>query len=324
MADNNNININSSKPSEFDFNIHVQGIETDNPNTDTKVRFVICNTELNMDLAFPCIPADQADSTLWKVKFPQFDKLLKQSSYQFHVEVVVDGYYFEPAEGTLIFVGSPKIDINKTSKVKESVVEIKQESTPVQEQVIESPPTEKDTRSVVQETEVVNEKPVDDIVKEIVSEKTSKDKAVQDILSSLVHEQVAQSSGTASSSTVPTNKLLVPEFKPEDTTKNIPNKESDELEDDPSKTLGKVMPTVKETVVPVIPKAQTEPATEFNPESIAKNLVEKHIRVSIPTTKGSLFNRGKDGKTIVKGFESEEVKAAQKQKADKVKNLLKS
>lgn len=317
MTDNNNININSSKPSEFDFNIHVQGISTDDPRTDTTVRFVIYNTELNMDLAFPCTSADDSDSTLWKVKFPQFDKLLKQSSYQFRVEVIVDGYYFEPANGTLIFVGSPTIEMSKTSPVKEQVSITNNVELPIKKVEIDTP-------------KIKIPDVVDPIIEKVlidnptISAPTSKDKAVLDVLSEFVKEQAVQNSDVITPATTATNRLLMPEFKPEDTTMvNIEDKKvSDELEDDPTKLSGKVMPTKKKAGVSTSEVITT--ITNFDPTQIAKTLVKEHIKVSIPTTKGSLFTRGSDGKPIVLGLESEETKAILKKNANIVKTALKS
>lgn len=96
----NLISISNVKENILQFGINITGIETD----DIIVRFVIEANE--MELAFDSQRTNEENQ--WAVKIPALS-ILETTSYPFHIDVVVDGYYFEPMQGSISVVGSHEI-----------------------------------------------------------------------------------------------------------------------------------------------------------------------------------------------------------------------
>lgn len=100
------IKINPTKPCELEFDVTIQGLED---TTKPVVRFVLSSSE-GFDCSFPCQPSDDSK---WVAKMPPMHHL-KDNSVPFRVEVIVDGYYFEPAQGTAYLVTDPSVKFQPT------------------------------------------------------------------------------------------------------------------------------------------------------------------------------------------------------------------
>lgn len=143
------ISINPSKSSTFEFDVSVQGVAQDNP---PSVRFIIEDVFEGCDVSINC---SKVRGSKWAVDLPS-DLKLTEDSYKFRLEVVVNEYYFEPAEGTIEIVKEP--DVQFTEDVKPVVttsfgsvevleeqdapVELLEEPETVEESVEDAPPVE--------------------------------------------------------------------------------------------------------------------------------------------------------------------------------------
>lgn len=109
------IRINNTKYSELDFDVNIQGISVDKPENAAQVRFVITNVH-GGDLSFAC--SKRADNAYkWEVKIPPLPMLnAEQNAHAFRVEVIIDGYYFEPACGNLILLKNPDVHISSNTE----------------------------------------------------------------------------------------------------------------------------------------------------------------------------------------------------------------
>lgn len=125
------LKINPASNAELEFDVMVQGIDDKTP---PEVRFVV-ETE-QYDRMFKCTRVAE-EKHKWCAKLPAM-KDLKQDSCSFRVEVVVDGYFFVPAKGTLSLVRDPDVKF-QTESTRPSVTTsftVKQEDTvsqPVEE-----------------------------------------------------------------------------------------------------------------------------------------------------------------------------------------------
>lgn len=130
MSEATELHINAAKKAELEFDVHIQGITSDDP---MEVRFVIKDADLSLLFNCECV-----EDAKWCVKFPALNSILKQSSYDFSLEVIIDGYFFVPAEGKIVFVSKPTVDMGKKKKpsVKASFT-VKQDEEDVKESVVE-------------------------------------------------------------------------------------------------------------------------------------------------------------------------------------------
>lgn len=125
MTDNNNIiTINPNVNSTITFDVVISGLDKAKPN----VRFILEKVKDGMDWVINCT---KVKDTQWEVSFPTL-KDLKLESCSFSVEVIVDEYYFQTANGTLNFVSASDVKfkgknkkptVTSSFKVKEEVVE---------------------------------------------------------------------------------------------------------------------------------------------------------------------------------------------------------
>ena len=134
MSDEATISLNPAKASELDFEVTVQGLDDDEPPV---VRFVIIGGETNYDHSFRCSRIED-EKHGWNVKLPVLDHIAGDvDSAPFRVEVIVDGYYFEPAHGEVAFIKKPDIKIGKQKRSTRPTVttsfKVKQEDEPVKE-----------------------------------------------------------------------------------------------------------------------------------------------------------------------------------------------
>ena len=114
MDKNSSISINPAKPSELEFEVTVQGLDDETP----KVRFVVVTSTDTGDLLFNCTKCE-AENT-WCAKLPKLDHI-ESDSVPFRVEVIIDGYYFEPAEGDIAFIKAPDVQFAKKEKARPTV-----------------------------------------------------------------------------------------------------------------------------------------------------------------------------------------------------------
>lgn len=122
MADST-IKINPNKACELEFDVTIQGLED---STVPTVRFVLGGSQ-GFECSFPCTTNDDK----WIAKMPPMP-FLKDNSVKFRVEVIVDGYYFEPAIGVVYLVSDPSVKF-QPSVSKPTVTTsftVKQESEP--------------------------------------------------------------------------------------------------------------------------------------------------------------------------------------------------
>lgn len=120
------IKINPHKSADLEFDVVVNGTDDNKP----EVRFVI--EDECCDRLYKCVKGEGKHS--WCAKLPVLSDL-KNDSYMFRVEVVVDGYFFAPARGKISMVQDPKVKF-QTESAKPSVTTsftVKQDDTPVEE-----------------------------------------------------------------------------------------------------------------------------------------------------------------------------------------------
>lgn len=104
----NLITISNVKENVLEFDVEIKGIDTD----ETTVRFII---EVNkMKLSFDCEKGKE--EKLWSVKIPALS-ILETTSYPFHIDVIVDGYYFDAMKGSINVVGTHEIYTTKPKNI---------------------------------------------------------------------------------------------------------------------------------------------------------------------------------------------------------------
>lgn len=95
----NVVSIINTKENPLEFDISIQGVDSG----DTTVKFVIETNPVHF--GFLCNKNEQGK---WVVNIPPLPHL-ERVSYPFHIEIVVDGYYFEPLRGTLNVTAAPVV-----------------------------------------------------------------------------------------------------------------------------------------------------------------------------------------------------------------------
>lgn len=91
----NSITITNTKDNFVQFDVNVDGVDSNS----LSVRFVIDTSQ--MCLSFY---AHKIKDDTWEVTVPSMP-FVERTTYPFHIEVVVDGYYFEPFKGIVNVVG---------------------------------------------------------------------------------------------------------------------------------------------------------------------------------------------------------------------------
>lgn len=280
------IRVNNTKETELDFDVNIQGISIDAPENAAKVRFVITNVH-GGNLSFDCeMRAD--DSTKWYVKLPPLPQLSSTTNaHAFRMEVIIDGYYFEPASGNLILLKDPEITMSKPAKPKVSV-----SAAPVEKA------EEKGAENKDKEGPKADEKKEDD-----------KEKKEEDKKGEKVDEYASYAAGNGLGQGTPTNKLLVPEFEP-----------GTDIEGDDPEHEGKPRRQPEDIAADefvLFHRPKSDPAAVA--EAIIKETIGKTRK---PAKPGFLFNRS-GGKAVVEGVEPDaETKQTLKKKADAVKAAL--
>jgi len=106
--DNNVVTITNTKDNTLEFTLHVQGLREEGK---PLVRFVI-KTE-GVCLTYPCNMTEEGKWEVVIVKAGFFER----TTYNFFIEVIADGYYFEPLSGTVNVVGSPELYSTKPQNI---------------------------------------------------------------------------------------------------------------------------------------------------------------------------------------------------------------
>lgn len=128
MADKNEttITINPARESELEFEVAMTGIDDYHLPT---VRFVATSEAEECDYSFRCRKVE-GQKHRWKAMIPAL-KNVNESTMNFRVEVIIDGYFFEPATGTLLLINVPEAQVVKgiykevklKKPVKEALIE---------------------------------------------------------------------------------------------------------------------------------------------------------------------------------------------------------
>lgn len=251
-------------------------------NTTPIVRFSLSGSA-GFDCTFICTKRDDGK---WMASMPPLP-FLTDNSVKFRVEVIVDEYYFEPASGTVYLVSDPTVTmVPNVSKPKvTSSFSVSQPDSPKQ--------------------------------KKTIAEKAT--------------------TPAYSGPPAPSNLLLTPEEEPmQGSVKNPEAEKRDQTIDHVKLTDISSSVSPGETTDPE-PQASYNDADDINgldpldkevgEEDSAREVAAKIIKKTVggatkPTTAGTLFKRGADGKVVVPGLDSPADKIAKQAKAAKVRDIL--
>lgn len=127
------IKVNNTKETNLEFDIAIQGLmEDSNPNTD--VRFVVKNVNNKYNVSVKCA---RNENNKWVANLPALQ--LESKSQPFQIEVIVDGYYFAPASGTLEVINEPKVKIKEEADKKQIKVTASFEGSSIVEESVPDP-----------------------------------------------------------------------------------------------------------------------------------------------------------------------------------------
>jgi len=188
----NLISISNVKENILDFEVDITNIET----KDMCVYFVIEASE--MDLKFECKRVENSKRS-WTVIIPPLE-MLETTTYNFHIDIIVDGYHFCPMNGNInvvgthdVYVSRPKLVLNP-SNVNKSINQAKEPIKTDNESIKEPIKKVKEPAKKVKEPVKKVKEPVKKVkepvkkVKEPVKENSkssSKDSKIREILSNL-------------------------------------------------------------------------------------------------------------------------------------------
>ena len=99
------IKLHNAKETEFEFNVAINGPSEE---ATPVVRFVLENVR-GYNVAIDC---SQTAEDNWAVKIPAIQNL--NENHNFHVEVIVDGYFFIPTQGLVEVVQAPQVAIKES------------------------------------------------------------------------------------------------------------------------------------------------------------------------------------------------------------------
>ena len=118
MADSKDttITINPAQSSELIFDVSMTGIEDSHVPI---VRFVAVSKTNKCDYSFVCKKVD-GEKSAWRAMITALTHITEHT-LAFRIEVIVDGYFFQPAQGTLNLIQAPVATIKAAIKdIKES------------------------------------------------------------------------------------------------------------------------------------------------------------------------------------------------------------
>jgi len=104
----NVVNIVNTRSNPLEFDITIQGVS----DKDMAVKFVIETGQV--EFGFACTAEED---NKWSVDIPPLPHL-PHTSYNFHIEVIVDGYFFEPYRGSLNVTAEPEVKTTEVSKTR--------------------------------------------------------------------------------------------------------------------------------------------------------------------------------------------------------------
>ena len=104
---NTTLSITNSRENELQFDVSVEGTDV----SEMRVRFVIEADGTNY--MFPCKQSDTPEK--WIVKIPKMSHL-EVGTYDFHVEIITNGYYFDPYKGSIDVTPEPTVSQSDVSK----------------------------------------------------------------------------------------------------------------------------------------------------------------------------------------------------------------
>jgi hypothetical protein len=129
----NIISIIHTKTNEIEFDVTTENLDT----KGIKVYLIIKTKK--MELRFN---AKQKEKDTWVVKLPVMDNFIDKTTYNCHIEVISDGYYFVPMKGSINVVGTAEIytttpknktlesDVVKKEDKKENKKKVKEDYVP--------------------------------------------------------------------------------------------------------------------------------------------------------------------------------------------------
>lgn len=100
MSKQSVINVNRNAPTTINFNVGIDGVD------DIKNTHVELYIESVVDKSALAIRATHTEGDEWSVTIPKLD-VLSKDSYSVQLHVVVDGYFFTPAKGTMKMMDGP-------------------------------------------------------------------------------------------------------------------------------------------------------------------------------------------------------------------------
>jgi len=131
------VTISNVKENVLEFDVEVEGVDT----TDMAVRFII--EASGMELGFD---SKKGKKTKWSVDIPAL-AILEKTTYPFHIDIIVDGYYFEPLRGSVNVVGSHEIYTSTPENITLSPAKPKLEDIIKSTKSEENPPKEEDVKT---------------------------------------------------------------------------------------------------------------------------------------------------------------------------------
>lgn len=93
------VSINNLKENLLEFEMTITGLTEEN----LDAKFIIHSAD--MDLAFAC---KKGDNGKWSVTLPPLP-MLERTAYPFRLQVIAEGYQFNPLKGSVNIVGSPEV-----------------------------------------------------------------------------------------------------------------------------------------------------------------------------------------------------------------------
>jgi len=150
----NVININNTKENTLEFEMVIEGTTT----TDVDCNFVI--VAKGMEFRFPA-ELTEGKKDQWTVTLPEMN-FLERTAYNCYTEVVAEGQYFKPMQGSVNVVGTAQI---YTSSPKNKTIESDTEKA----KVVKEQETKRETKRK-QESWRQSEKPISQIAKELMEQ----------------------------------------------------------------------------------------------------------------------------------------------------------
>jgi len=181
----NVVSIVNTRENPLEFDISIQGVD----DNDTTVKFVIETNPVHF--SFICHKEDGK----WVVVIPPLPHI-ERVSYNFHLEIVVDGYYFEPYRGTLNVTAEPEVTaagVHKTAPMVAPVVnsvEVREEDEDITDDEFKDL-AEKIINKHKEKKEVVKEK-VETVKKKV---DTAKEKAVKEAIAKFKNTPLTEDGG---------------------------------------------------------------------------------------------------------------------------------